>query len=632
MNASIDKEIVLVLLMIGASALPLRAQETDLSPRFRLAQNFEQAGEWERAIALYEQLLEAEPQNYMFFDGLRRGYTNLKKYDKAIDLVRQRLTIQKDDINLLAIMGGLYYQSGSAQAADSLWNIVIEGDRKNSVRYRLVASQMIEFRLYEKAIRIYLAARIATENMDQFVEELALLYAALQQYEEATHEYVRMLRSKPQQLSYVQARIAAFTGREEGRKAAIKVARQEVRRSPNDLSFHALLAWLYIEGKEFDSALSEYRIIDRLSNADGGELFQFAQRAMQEQAYPAAARAFREVVDEHPEHRMIPYARFGFARAVEELSIGSDTLTGIRIERPTGLPQTGMKDRAEPVSETRPSFQGAMSLYEALVSDYPGSDVAMQAFYRIGTIRYQRFFDLDGALSAFDGLRAFPLSSPLQFEATVSSGEVYTAKGDLLKARREYLSLLPTAREQQRDQILFRLAELDYFEAGFDTALARLKGITSNVNTDLANDALQLQYFIQENKASAQVALSEFAAADLLMRQHKYSESLSRFIEITRAYPPALLLDDGMMRLSELHLLLHQAGAALEVLRQVANEMPSSILRDKAQLRIGEVYEKVLKNDAKAIEAYEGILIKYPSSLYVEEARKRIRLLRGDTI
>ena len=154
------------------------AQEQDAALRLRLAQGFEQAGEWERAVSLYEQLLANDPQNYVLFDGLRRGYTQLKQYDKAIDLVRQRLVVQTGDINLLAILGGLFFQSGKPKQADSLWQLVIEEEPGNPVRYRLIANQMIEHRQYEKAIRIYLSARAATRNQEHFIEELAMLFNA----------------------------------------------------------------------------------------------------------------------------------------------------------------------------------------------------------------------------------------------------------------------------------------------------------------------------------------------------------------------------------------------------------------------------------------------------------------------
>ena len=618
-----------IAIALAASMGSVAAQEQDAALRLRLAQGFEQAGEWERAISLYEQLLANDPQNYVLFDDLRRGYTQLKQYDKAIDLVRQRLVILTGDVNLLAILGGLYFQSGKPKQADSLWQLVIEGEPGNPVRYRLIANQMIEHRQYEKAVRIYLSARTATRNQEHFIEELSMLFNALQQYEEATMEYVRMLRSRPQQLGYVQARISAFSGKPEGRKAAMKVVRAEVERTPNEISFRTLLAWLCMDGKDFDSALNEYRIIDRLSKANGAELFGFGQRAMQESAYGVSAKAFREVIEQHPVQAIMPHARLGFARAIEELSVNLDT-TSLSVK--VGETPVLRSPRFGPVSETRPTFQGALGLFETLTEEYPRTEVGMQAWFRIGVIQFERFFDLDAAVAAFEKVRVMPYNANLVFEAGTKLAEVYTARNNIARARVEYRSLLETAEAQKREQALFRLAELDYFESNIDSALARLGSITTNVTTDLANDALQLLYFIQENRTTVPAALGEFAKADLLMRQHKYSEAMDRFQGIIQTFPLALLVDDAMMKIAELHLSLRRFPEAITALQRITSEMHTSILREKAQMRIAEVYERSLYDPQRAIESYELILTKYPTSLYAEEARKRIRLLRGDAI
>jgi len=629
-NAIFTHRFLFVLLAWTALAVVAFGQDQESALKLRLAQSFEQSGEWERAVSLYEQLLESDPLNYVYFDGLRRGYIQLKKYDKAIDLVQQRLMVQRDDPNLVAMLGGLYYQAGKASIADSLWQLVIAVDPKNTVRYRLVAHQMIEHRQYEKALRIYRAGRAATQNDEHFMDEIATLSAALQQYEGATREYVRMIHLRPQQLSYVQTRMSSFTGREEGKKAALRVLQEEVRRSPGNISLRSLLAWLCMEGKDFEAALSEYRVIDRLSGAGGMELYNFAQRAAQEHSYLVAAKAFREVIDQHRQQQILPLAKLGYARAIEELSARSDTLgffpAGVEA---TPTPRT---PQASPVSESRPSFQGALQLYESLSAEYPSSDVAMQAHYRIGQIRFHRFFDLDGAVAAFDRVRRVSQNADIAFDATLSLAEVYVAQNQLSRARSEYVPLLRSPQHHRRDLVLFRLAELDYFEGNVDSAQTRLQSITSNTSTDLANDALQLLYFIQANAVGAPGALRDFAKADLLIRQRKHAEALLRFQQILKTYPHPLLVDDGMMRVAELHLLLGQTDQALQVLQDVVQKNPPSTLRDRAQMKIGEVFELVLRDVPNAIAAYEQILAQYPTSLYVEEARKRIRLLRGDAI
>jgi tetratricopeptide (TPR) repeat protein len=620
------RRIFFVVMTLCVVTILSSAQQVDIVAKLRLAQSFEQAGEWDRAATMYESLLETNPQNFIVLEGLRRAYAELKQYDKAIDLVRWQLLGNPADENLLSILGGLYDLAGAPHVADSIWHVVIKKDVKNPNLYRLIAAQLIDHRQYDKAISLYLEGREATKNENLYMEELASLYGALHQFESATHEFVKILRANPQQVTYIQSRLSSFTGREEGRLPALNVIRAEVERFPDEVPLHSVLGWLYIEGKQFEAALDQYRVIDRLTKANGFEIFQFAQRAAQEHANLAAAKAFREVVEGKAPQNILTYARFGYARAIEELSVDKDTIARITGQAP---PSVG---RETAVSETQPTFQGALALYEALINDQPNSETAMQALYRIGTIRFTRFFDLNGAAAAFDKIRTMPFSSNLIYEATLSLAEVQTARNDLRKAREEYSRLLKGSPDQYRDRILFRLAELDYFESQVDSATTLLQRISSNATNDLTNDALQLLYFIQENKGAGQTALTEFAVADLLVRQRKYSEALARFQSVALHYPSTSLVDDATMRSGEMELFLNRVDDALAIFKKVANDMPTSILRDHAQMRIGEVYENKLKNKQKAIEAYEEVLANFPTSLFVEEARKRIRLLRGDSI
>lgn len=617
------------LVCVFVFALPLKAQQGDALARFRLAQSYEQEGSWERALPVYESLYQSDPNNILYFDGLRRSYTQLKQYDKAKKLVRDRLLRIPNDQQLLSILGSLHYLSGEEGQADSLWRLVIQSDPKNIGLYRLVAQQMLENRLFDRAIQLYLRARAETGQERAFAEELSWLYGSFQQYALATKELIAMLRANPAQLVSVQSRFAAFISREGGAREAIAVVKEEVQRSPRDIPLRMLLAWLHVEQKDYDAALAEYRIIDSQRNAVGQDLFSFAQRALQEKAYRAAAAAFREVVNEYPTKERLPFARYGFARAIEELSAERDS-TGAGVS--SILSSAEIPENIGRISETRPSFQAALALYDALVREYPRTDFAAQAYLRIGFIRRNRFFDLDGALEAFEQVRRSTPSPHLVFDATLQIGEVLTAKNNLPGARREYEALATITMTELRDRALLKLAELDYFEAKFDSSLAKLQTLATNVATDLANDALQLQYFIQENKSTFPAALKAFAEADLLVRQNKHSEALQRFKEIIQLYPLALLVDDAVMRTGELSLKLKQVDEALAAFKRVAQEMPTSIYRDFAQFRIAEVYENVLVDKQKAIETYELVLSHYPNSMYAQEARKRVRLLRGDNL
>jgi outer membrane protein assembly factor BamD (BamD/ComL family) len=247
-------------------------------------------------------------------------------------------------------------------------------------------------------------------------------------------------------------------------------------------------------------------------------------------------------------------------------------------------------------------------------------------------LKFEKLFDLDGALAALKRIKEIPQTPNIWYEASLNIGIIHEARNDLIEARKTFVNLNMVSLISYRDQALFKLAELDYFEAHFDSSLSHLRRFNINLNNDLANDALQLQYFIQENKNTSAQALGEFAKADLLIRQRKYSESLTQFQDIIKRYPTAMLMDDALMKISELYILLKQTSEALTTLHFITDSIQTSILRDRAQFQIGEAYRNILKNKAKAIEAYEKLLARFPNSLYAEEARRQIRTLRGDRI
>jgi tetratricopeptide (TPR) repeat protein len=617
---------MIVLLLLVCFASSLHAQDENAEFQLRLAQSYQQNGEWEQSVALYKKLYDAEPNNFVYFDGLQRGYLRLRAYDKAINLVEQRLKSQPMDTGLLASLGGIYYESGSEQKADSVWNRLIGTDPKNIGLYRVVASQMMEHRLFEKAVSTYLAGRTASGNTNAFTDELASLYTVLQQYTPASTEFIRLLNTYPQQLPFIESRIASFTIRDEGLRAATSVTREEVQREPENITLRKLDAWLAMEGKDYQTAFEEYRVVDRLSNSNGAELLDFAHRATLEGSHLIASQAFHDIIGLSHNPALVSQARFGYARSMENLSMQADSSV---VQSGVHAP---LQDDSPParISETEKSYQNVVGLYEAVIHDYPNSELAAQSFYRIGIIRVDRFFDLNGALESFGKAKALARTADLAADASMRIAEVYILQNDLTSARAAYECVLrmPIPAYQQSAQ--YRIAELDYFAGKFDSCLTELKPLASNLNSDLSNDALLLQYFLVENKGTSPAALGEYAKADLLMRQERYSEALAGFSEVVKTFPTTLLVDDATLKMAELHLSLNQPDEALATFRRIVNDMPESILRDRAQMRIAETYQRILKDKEKAISAYEQILVKFPNSLYVEQARKRIRQLRGD--
>ena len=68
------------------------------------------------------------------------------------------------------------------------------------------------------------------------------------------------------------------------------------------------------------------------------------------------------------------------------------------------------------------------------------------------------------------------------------------------------------------------------------------------------------------------------------------------------------------------------------MLSYIVEKYGEDILADDALFNEADIYDNNLNNKDKAKELYESLMTKYPGSLYVVEARKRFRSLRGDKV
>lgn len=600
----------------------LAAQTQATAAKFRLAQTYEQAGDYQRAAGLYRELLEQDPSNTVFADGYQRMLVQLKQYDDAIRMIQRRLLLAPEDINLHATLAGVYQRAGREQEARKEWDAMIARGPTNATMYRIVASSMIEYRLLDQAAEIYRRGRAACNDPSLFTLELAQLRIAMMDYKGASRELVDWLLRNPTQIGFVQGRLSGFVAKPDGRRAAIAVV-EETLRNRRDVQLYELLGWLYREGKDFETALGLARTVDDLTRAQGGALLEFADRVFKEKALDVAARAYQEAIHARLPPRRLPVALYGYANTLKEIALRGDTL-----HMPVGPARTSDPGRAAP-------FEDVLEAYRRIIREYPRTEYSAKAYYQIGILQLSRIFDLDGALASFGHVMEEAGGvGVIRYDVALKIARLYTAKGDTVRAAQQCETVVHSsgATPDQQDEAQFRLAELAFFEGRFDEAVARLDSITVNMKADYANDAIELQSFLLEN-ASASAALKRFGQAEFLARQRKNTEAIALLQDIVKQFPGSLLVDDALMRTAELQ---EAAGFSQEALgtyhRLLTEFKETSVALDRAHFNMAEIYQFDVRDTKQAIGEYEKLLAEYPNSVFGSLARKRIRLLRGESL
>ena len=75
---------------------------------------------------------------------------------------------------------------------------------------------------------------------------------------------------------------------------------------------------------------------------------------------------------------------------------------------------------------------------------------------------------------------------------------------------------------------------------------------------------------------------------------------------------------------------MNKPELANEQLQYICRNFNTDIWGDDALFYSAELNETRLNDKAKALELYSNLLVEYPGSTYAIEARKRIRILRGN--
>lgn len=612
---------LLILLLVQPSVTHSQGRDGDI--RFKLAQSYERSGDFESAVRIYEELHKKDPANLIVIEALKRDYIQLKRYDDAIALIQKALSGNARDLNQLAQLGSILVQKSDEKGAWEAWEKALAIEPKRESTYRVVGNYIVQSRLFERAIEVYQRGRIACNDPLLFSNDIAYLYSVILKFPEATREYLTQIRQNSGQLGYVQSRISSFTGRADGLTAATTTVEEASKAEPENVSIQKLLAWLYMEGKQFDRAYSVYKTIDESTNANGRELFQFGEHALKEGAYGPASQAYHDIIGQKTKFEFLSLAKYGYARTLEELDAQRDTL-------PKTVSQNG-----KPATEATPLYNRAMTAYEAVVKEFPQTEIAARSMLRLAILKQEKFFDLDGAKNTLESIEKIYKAFPQVFMAAkLRLGDTHLALGNLATAEEQYSSLAahqPVVGEE-REKAALRLAELDYFRGRFKESLDKLKNLTRNSSADVANDAIALQIFIQENVKENEKALRDYAQADLLKRQLRLPESLQAFQAILKSYAGAPLIDETLMSIGDVEVRMHRFAEGIAAYERVVNEFPESLVMDRALMQIGLTYQGNLKETAKAIASYQSLLEKYPNSIYVSEARKRIRELRGDNI
>ena len=211
-------------------------------------------------------------------------------------------------------------------------------------------------------------------------------------------------------------------------------------------------------------------------------------------------------------------------------------------------------------------------------------------------------------------------------------GDVLLAAGDGWTSELLFAQVEKDFKEEEMGQFAkFKRAELSFYRGDFDWASMQLEVLKSATTQLISNDAMELALVIIDNLGidSNYQALQWYGQALLYEKQHQYNKSWAYLDSILINHPGHALSDEVLFVKARIRRDQGQFAQAASLLETLSLAFNFDILADNALYQLGMLYAYQLNDQEKAKAAFEKLIEKYESSVYLVDARREFRKIRG---
>ena len=574
----------------------------------QLANEYIAKGEKEKALLVFQQLVKKN-ENIPF---VHTTYFNLLvdmgKFDEAENYV-ERLIRKEDKLSYRLDLGVLYFRSGNLSKADKYLNALIKAQGDDVYKLKTTSDYLASKNLTDYAVASLKQARTGTGNESVYALELANLYRMAGKRDQMVEEYLNYVTQTPSNISYIKNVMQILITKPEELESLEKLLLDRIQQNQNSEVFSDLIIWVNLQQKNFYGAFIQSRAYDKRFRKEQSKTLEIAQIALNNQDYENADKSFSYVIKEFAGTENELPARMGLIKARES-----------------------KVKKSYPVN--RDSVRYVIGEYNRFKKSYPDNANGFEASLNQATLHAYYLQEMDSAVFYLQSLIANNKVGPsMKSKAKIDLGDIYLLKEEPWEATLLYSQVEKTQRETPLGyEAKLKNAKLSYFKGEFKLAQEHLDILKQATTREIANDAMELSMHIKENITfdTTGTALKEYAAIELLMAQNKIDEALTRLSKFSQTTTDQQIKDDVYWLEASLRMKKGEFEKAFSLCEKIVSEFGEDILADDAYFMEAEIQERYLKNKDKAMELYREFLTKYPGSVYVAEARKRFRLLRGD--
>ena len=566
-----------------------------------LAESYFREGAYEKASQIYESLEKNNPFNTRYLKRLITCYQETSNYEKAANLLQKKLLNNPSQHYLRIEIGYNFDRQQKTALAKKEYDIAIEAITSNPSLGGIMGRMFQQNNLLDYAIEAYSKAMRLHENAS-YEFQIAQIYGEKGEFEKMFDSYIQLIDKDENYLGGVQRYISRYINEDATYSNNIAFKKAILKKSISNPknAWNELLSWLFTKQKDYGKAFIQEKALFNRNPAYIETVFRLAKIAFENNDTTAAKKSFDFILEK--------------TNFIEEKITAELYLLRIAVKNTT---------------------RNSTSLFEKTLQEYGVNRNSLEIQLEFADYLT---FKKNNPVEAIKVLeKAITLSSSKFKTAKIKLklGEVLVFTGRFNKALL-YFSQVQTQLKNHplAQEARFKVAQTSYFKGDFKWAKSQLKILKGSTTQLIANDAVDLFLIISDNepKDSIPSGLIDFAKADLLAYQNKNIEAISTYNKILEKYQGQTIEDEAMFNQASIYLKEKQYTKAIGNLLKIISINVDGILVDDSYYLLAEIYKNNIKDPQKASEYYQKIIFEKPSSIYLVNARKKYRELRGDVI
>ena len=578
----------------------------------RLAQQYYQDGEYEKAADLYLELSESKSNNDFFFDRYINSLLELERFDDAEGAIKKKLRKNPQIVKLYVTYGKLLEQQFKPEEAKKQYQKAIDELPADQYQITQLANSYMRQTKYDYAISTFERGADLLGDSEIFAYNLGDLYRRKGDDKLMIENYLNAVVANPKRASQVRTIFQRYLNKE----GLLEAQRQLYGRIQNgddkDPTFPEMLGWVFIQRKDYKSALRQSKALDKRLGENGIRVFELGKLAANGKDYETAIDAFDYIVEE------------------------KGTASSLYLDASREGLVTRRRALTDGYAYTEEDLRILETAYEDFLNKFGQNPASAGIVIQLAELEALYLNDLPKAIGLLDNLIGLAgVADVSEARAKLSLADYYLMTGDIWESTLLYSQVDKKFKEDLLGhEARFRNARLSYFRGDFQWAQSQFDVLKASTSKLIANDALDLSVFILDNLGldTSAIALQTYADAELLVFQNRFDEAFAKMDSLVTAFPGHELEDDVLYLKAKIYRKTRDYTRAVAAYEKIVSDFPESIRLDNSIFAMAQLYEKELENPSKAQELYETLFIDYSNSILAIEARKKYRELRGDDI